>query len=60
MDIVHETGDAGVYRLSIRPGGEIPPHEHRKMDEAELVLTEGLLCQGEMDVYCLVRRCFWG
>jgi len=46
VDIIHETRDAGIYRLSIAPGREIPMHVHHKMTEAELVLTDGLSCQG--------------
>ncbi|MEC8052829.1 MAG: dihydroneopterin aldolase, partial [Myxococcota bacterium] len=26
----------------------IPPHYHRKMEEAELVLDQGVMCQSEM------------
>lgn len=46
VDVIHETRDAGIYRLSIAPGGEIPMHVHHDMTEAELVLTDGLSCQG--------------
>jgi dihydroneopterin aldolase len=45
VEIIHETKDAGVYRLNIAPGSRIPLHVHRQMREAELVLTEGLHCQ---------------
>ena len=45
VDVIAETADAGVYRLNIAPGRSIPLHEHRVMQEAEMVLTEGLLCQ---------------
>lgn len=47
VDIIHETQDAGIYRLNIAPGREIPLHHHRVMNESELVLTRGLLCQGK-------------
>jgi dihydroneopterin aldolase len=47
VDIIHETRDAGIYRLNIKPGGEIPLHQHRVMREAEMVLTSGLHCQRE-------------
>ncbi|MEM7434869.1 MAG: dihydroneopterin aldolase [Myxococcota bacterium] len=47
VDIIHETKDAGIYRLNIAPGRSIPLHLHRQMHEAEMVLGEGLLCQGE-------------
>ncbi len=45
VDVVHETRDAGIYRLNLRPGGTIPLHVHQVMTESELVLTSGLLCQ---------------
>jgi dihydroneopterin aldolase len=47
VDIVHQTEEAGIYRLNIAPGKSIPLHVHREMRESELVLSEGLLCQGE-------------
>lgn len=45
VDIVHETRDAGIYRLNVAPHAAIPLHVHDTMREAEMVLTEGLLCQ---------------
>ncbi|MFO0580484.1 MAG: hypothetical protein U1A78_41465 [Polyangia bacterium] len=45
VDIIHETGEAGIYRLNIGPGRQIPRHVHHIMQEAELILTEGLLAQ---------------
>jgi dihydroneopterin aldolase len=45
VDIVHETRDAGIYRLNIAPGTSIPLHVHQVMRESELVLGDGLLCQ---------------
>lgn len=47
VDIIHETRDAGIYRLNLKPGGVIPLHVHRVMEEAELVLSDGLHCQGK-------------
>src|SRR5699024_8913150 len=47
VDVIHETKDAGVYRLNVRPGGEIPLHVHHVMRETEMVLTSGLRCQRE-------------
>lgn len=45
VEIIHETRDAGIYRLNVAPGRGIPLHVHKQMREAELVLTEGLWCQ---------------
>jgi dihydroneopterin aldolase len=45
VEIIHETRDAGIYRLNIAPGRKIPLHVHKQMRESELVLSEGLLCQ---------------
>lgn len=45
VDIIHETRDAGIYRLNLAPGAEIPLHVHRVMSESEMVLSKGLLCQ---------------
>jgi dihydroneopterin aldolase len=46
VDVVHETRDAGIYRLNLSPGGEIPLHIHKRMRESEMVLSSGLWCQG--------------
>lgn len=46
VDVIHETKDAGIYRLNVQPGGRIPLHVHRQMRESEMVLGTGLLCQG--------------
>jgi dihydroneopterin aldolase len=46
VDIIHETRDAGIYRLNVAPGAEIPLHMHQIMQESEMVLGEGLWCQG--------------
>jgi dihydroneopterin aldolase len=47
VDIIHETRDAGIYRLNIEPQRGIPLHVHRLMRESEMVLSAGLLCQGK-------------
>ena len=47
VDVIFESRDAGIYRLNIAPGREIPLHQHRVMHESEMVLTRGLLCQGK-------------
>lgn len=56
VDVIHETRDAGIYRLNIAPGRGIPLHEHRVMREAEMVLSHGLLRQGELAEVGSVRR----
>lgn len=43
VDVIDETRLFGLYRLNVSPGQEIPNHVHRRMREAELVLTEGLV-----------------
>jgi dihydroneopterin aldolase len=47
VDIVDETKDVGIYRLNVAPGRSIPLHVHQVMQESELVLGDGLLCQGK-------------
>ena len=47
VDIIHETRGAGIYRLNVAPGKSIPLHVHQQMRESEMVLGNGLLCQGE-------------
>lgn len=56
VDVVLETQDAGIYRLNVAPRKSIPLHVHRVMDESELVLTNGLLCQGQPAPSGTVRR----
>ncbi|MGF1466539.1 MAG: dihydroneopterin aldolase [Sandaracinaceae bacterium] len=56
VDILDETRQVGVYRLNVAPGRGIPLHVHRRMDEAEMVLTDGLLCQGRPAPAGTVRR----
>ena len=46
VDVVHTSPQLGIYRLRIRPGGGIPAHVHRRMEEHELVLGSELLLQG--------------
>lgn len=46
VDVVYEDDALGIYRLRLQPGGVISTHEHRVMDESELVLGSGLLLQG--------------
>jgi FolB domain-containing protein len=46
VDVLFQDDHVGIYRLRIAPGRTIPVHEHRVMEEAELVLGHGLLLQG--------------
>ncbi|MBM7115688.1 dihydroneopterin aldolase [Archangium primigenium] len=47
VDILFQDEHVGIYRLRIAPGRTIVTHEHRVMEEAELVLGAGLLLQGQ-------------
>jgi dihydroneopterin aldolase len=47
VDVVFETTRGGIYLLRVAPGLSILTHEHRVMEEAELVLSEGLTVQGK-------------
>ncbi len=56
VDVIHETKEAGIYRLNVAPGRAIPMHVHRVMRESEMVLGDGLLCQGVLAERGSVRR----
>lgn len=43
VDIIDETRRLGLYRLNVAPGQQIPNHIHRKMREAELVVSPGFV-----------------
>jgi dihydroneopterin aldolase len=47
VDIVFETSELGIYRLNVAPHSGIPLHVHRTMRESEMVLSDGLFCQGK-------------
>ena len=47
VDIIYELDALGIYELRIAPGASIPPHFHRQMSEAELVLDDAIECQNE-------------
>lgn len=47
VDVVFETREVGIYRLNVAPRQSIDLHIHQQMQEAELVLSDGLRCQGE-------------
>ena len=42
VDVVEENRRLGLYRLTLQPGCELPTHHHKRMREAEIVLSEGL------------------
>jgi dihydroneopterin aldolase len=56
VDVIHETRDAGIYRLNVAPGASIPLHVHRHMEESEMVLTSGLLVQARPAAVGTVHR----
>lgn len=47
VDIIDEHDDVGVYLLRIAPGGFIPTHEHRRMDEWEYAFSGELSLQSQ-------------
>lgn len=47
VDVIEETRHVGIYRLNLAPGREIPLHVHKTMQESEMILGDGLLCQGK-------------
>jgi len=61
VDIVGETGGAGIYRLNIDPGKRLPVHYHQVMREAEFVLDPGLSGQWDGGTHTLVvgQRFAW-
>lgn len=47
VDVIEETRHVGIYRLNVAPGRGIPLHVHETMQESEMILGDGLLCQGK-------------
>jgi dihydroneopterin aldolase len=47
VDVLHVTDKCGIYRLRVGPGLGIPTHVHRIMEEHEMILTGGVLLQGQ-------------
>ena len=45
VDVIEETRHVGIYRLNVAPGRGIPLHVHQRMQESELILGDGILCQ---------------
>jgi len=56
VDTLHESRDAGIYRLNVAPGACLPRHVHRVMREAEMTLGDGLRCQGRLAGAGAIRR----
>jgi dihydroneopterin aldolase len=56
VDVIYETKGAGIYRLNVAPGKAIPLHVHQEMRESEMVLSNGLLCQGQVCAPGTVHR----
>src|SRR5262249_39561093 len=50
------TKEVGIYRLNLAPHASIPLHMHKTMRESEMVLGEGLLCQGRQTPKGFVHR----
>jgi dihydroneopterin aldolase len=47
VDVIHETPEAGIYRLNFGPRVEAPLHEFEHAHDSELVLTPGLSDRGK-------------
>lgn len=45
VDVLYEHDAFGIYRLRVAPGRSIVTHEHRLMEEHEMVLGDGLRLQ---------------
>jgi FolB domain-containing protein len=56
VDVIHETRELGIYRLNLAPQRSISLHVHRVMQEAEMVLSPGLWCQGKAVAAGTVHR----
>jgi dihydroneopterin aldolase len=46
VDVLHESPEAGIYRLNLAPRRAVALEEHGRAHEAELVLTAGLCERG--------------
>jgi dihydroneopterin aldolase len=56
VDVIFVTKGCSIRRLRLAPGACIDAHEHRRTDESELVLGDGLLLQGEPVAAGTARR----
>ena len=59
--IVHETPNIGIYRLNLAPGQTVPLHMHPMLQEAEMLLSDGILVQnvaGSRGSIRLWPKCF--
>ncbi len=56
VDVVHETRDAGIYRLNVAPAAGLALDQRQATTESEMVLSDGLLCEGIAAPAGSVRR----
>lgn len=56
VDVLFENENCGIYRERIAPGAILPTHVHHLLDEAELVLSDGLWLQGRPVAAGLAHR----
>lgn len=47
VDVLFANTQFGAYRLRVNPGHKIAPHIHHVMEEKEIILSEGLLLNGQ-------------
>lgn len=47
VDVIHQSREAGIYRVNIAPRQDVDLFEHGAAHESELVLTSGLVASGE-------------
>lgn len=61
LHVVHETPNIGIYRLNLAPGQSVPLHIHPMLQEAEMILSDGVLVQnvaGSRGSIRLWPKCF--
>lgn len=56
LEQIFATKGCSIHRVRLASGQSIGAHEHRQMEESELVLGDGLLLQGEPVVAGTARR----
>ncbi len=61
LHVAHETPNIGIYRLDLAPGQSVPLHMHPMLQEAEMLLSDGILVQnvaGSRGSIRLWPKCF--